>query len=106
MKRIKNKEINVSQLIKEISWSHLRQCNRGTLMSFQLPLHDCEGMLVCQEVIRIIPNKRLVAARKWRDKEVVAKLFYGRHAARHAQREKAGINALLMGGVLPPPLHF
>lgn len=106
IKRIKDMDISVSTLIKEISWSHLRQANRATLMSFQLTLNDCDDVLICREVVRIIPGKRLVAFGKWQGRDVVAKLFYGRNAARHAKREYDGINALLLGGVLTPALHF
>jgi len=108
IRRIKNMDNNnTSQVIQNLSWSHLRQANRASLEPFQLALAESDDVLFCHEIVRVIPGKRVVAFGTWGGKPVVAKLFYQRgRAQRHIKREYAGINALLEGGVLTPALYY
>jgi tRNA A-37 threonylcarbamoyl transferase component Bud32 len=100
-------ENNILTLIQELSWTHLRQANRATLTPFQLALTDSDVPLICKEIIRVVPGKRVVATGTWGNKAVIAKLFYeSRHAARHANRDAKGIEALATNGVLTPTLYY
>jgi tRNA A-37 threonylcarbamoyl transferase component Bud32 len=92
---------------QDLSWRHLKSANRATLEPFQVALKDHVDVLFCQDIVRVIPGKRIVAFGTWGGKDVVAKLFYEpRNAARHAERDADGIKALLAAGVLTPLLHF
>jgi hypothetical protein len=77
--RIKSMDNNtISQLIQNLSWSHLRHANRASLEPFQLALAESDDVLFCKDIVRVIPGKRIVAFGTWGDKPVVAKLFYQR----------------------------
>jgi tRNA A-37 threonylcarbamoyl transferase component Bud32 len=102
-----NMQANTTSLIQEIAWNNLKHANRATLEPFQLVLNDSKEVLYCNEIVRVIPGKRLVAFGTWNNKPIVAKLFYQPgQAARHAKREWEGIDALLISGVLTPELYF
>jgi tRNA A-37 threonylcarbamoyl transferase component Bud32 len=104
---IENMKNNSSQLIKEIAWDKLKTANRATLEPFHVELDGTAAVLYCQEIVRIMPGKRLVAFGSWDDKSVVAKLFYApRKALRHQTRDAQGIKGLLASGVLTPPIYF
>ena len=70
---------------------------------FTLPIG--EAVFVGENILRHLPGKRLVAAGRWKDREVVAKIYFdpSRHAI-HAAREIRGVEAMTKAGVLTPPL--
>lgn len=70
---------------------------------FQLALSP--GLFTGQQVLRFVPNKRLVAFGTWQGKPVVGKIFFGKNAAQHYQNEIAGIQALQSKGI-PTPAIF
>lgn len=91
----------------ELSLKALQRADSISLEPFQLSLSDTNEPLHCQQMIRIIPGKRLVAFGLWGDKEVVAKLFYGgRKAKQHLARDVAGIDALMQSNVPTPKLLY
>lgn len=105
IKHIKNNEN--TGFIKELTWNHLHQANRTTLKPFQITLKNNDEILSCNEIIRVMPGKRVVAFGTLGDKEVVAKLFYKKgHAERHAKREFKGVDALQKNGVITPKLYY
>jgi tRNA A-37 threonylcarbamoyl transferase component Bud32 len=105
--RINNMPNITTDFLHDISFSHLKHANRATLRAFQLALSDSKDLLFCEEIVRVIPGKRLVAFARYGHKQVVAKLFYEpRRAARHAEREYQGIQALLNTGVHTPDLLY
>ena len=68
-------------------------------------MHEQKEVLFCDEILRVIPGRRIVAFGRW-DEEVIAKLFFERnHAERHARRDARGIKALLAAGVQTPLLY-
>lgn len=77
------------------TWKDLRKANLSLSVPFEIQLTDHDVPLICDEIIRIVPGKRLVAHAMWGDKSVVAKLFYlPGHAIRHIERELDGIEEL------------
>ncbi len=61
--------------------------------------------LVCHEVFRLLPGKRVVARAEWNGREVLAKLFVDSSAAaRHRSREESGVRALLDAGIRTPEI--
>lgn len=72
-----------------------RQCN--------LTLDD--GTVVeCEEVVRVVPGKRIVFRGVWQTQAVYAKLFIGRQARHYAERDLRGVKALLDAGIATPAL--
>jgi len=104
---IESMQNNTPHSVNEISLKQLRKATRANLSAFQISLFSSNDILVCHDIIRILPGKRVVAFGKWGSKSVVAKIFYEpRNAARHALRDAVGIKALLNAGVLTPPLFY
>lgn len=93
--------------IRSFSWEHLHQVDEHVKLPFQLALADCETPLICEEIIRIIPKKRLVVFGIWDNKPVVAKLFFeSKSVKRHLQRDINGIETLISSGIPTPKLFF
>ena len=74
--------------------------NLTTPFTVQLDGGTCE----CVEVLRLLPGKRLVARARYRERNVVVKLFIGRGAKRRFTREKTGVAHLLASRVRSPEL--
>lgn len=78
----------------------LYRADRTIKIPFQLVLKDEEEPICCEEIIRIVPRKRLLAFGMWNNKEVAIKLFYEkRFAKRDAERDAFGIEALMQANV-------
>jgi tRNA A-37 threonylcarbamoyl transferase component Bud32 len=96
-----------NKLSEEMSWKKLARVNSGTIsLPFQLTLIDSDKPLICQEVLRIVPGKRLVVSARWDDQIVVAKLFYSRDAKRHVKRDIEGADILQHANVPAPKLLY
>lgn len=94
-------------VIPELTLKELVRANSRMLRPFQLFLSDEAERLYCNEVIRIIPRKRLVAYGTLGGKDVVAKLFYMRgKAKRHLERDVLGIDALMQANVPTPKILY
>lgn len=77
-----------------ISWKALQLAQFGYTSPFVLKLKN-EEVLYADEIIRIVPKKRMTVFGRWRGKQVVAKLFYDKtHALRHIEKELAGLKTL------------
>jgi tRNA A-37 threonylcarbamoyl transferase component Bud32 len=82
------------------TWKELRRADRHFAVPFEIILNDHELPLVCEEIVRIIPGKRLVAFASWGEQAVVAKIFYeSGNAKRHIDREIEGVEQLLTSGI-------
>ncbi|WP_211825236.1 lipopolysaccharide kinase InaA family protein [Kistimonas asteriae] len=62
------------------------------------------GMVVCQDVLRFLPGKRLVVRAELDDQQVIVKCFYGNNADRYYQRELTGIQGFIHAGIDTPAL--
>ncbi len=83
-----------------ITWKALYRADRTIKTPFQIALADRNEILTCDDVIRIVPKKRLLAFGTWGDKEVAIKLFYGeRDAERNAERDASGVELLMQANV-------
>ncbi len=66
-----------------------------------------QAQIVCDEVLRDLPQKRCVLRGTWNQQQVLVKLFLHRTSAkRHWHREKHGIERLLQAGITTPSLLF
>lgn len=85
---------------ENMTWKTLYRADRTIKTPFQIVLADHNEVLSCEEVIRIVPRKRLLAFGKWGGKEVAVKLFYeNRNAKRDAERDAFGIESLMQTNV-------
>lgn len=92
---------------QELSQRDLLKFKRIIPVPFQIQLLDYSEPLICEEIIRILPGKRLVAFGTWREKRIVAKLFFGsKKIKQYASRDVKGIQALAESGILTPEIHF
>lgn len=60
--------------------------------------------VVCHTLLRELPKRRQVFAAHWGDKPVIAKLYFGRRAKRHWQRELSGSRALRAAAIATPDI--
>ena len=98
---------NMKDKLPGITWKVLRRADRTMKGPFTLVLNDTDAPLVCEEVIRIIPGKRLVAFAIWGDQEVAVKLFYEKgKSKRDCQRDVFGSETLMQANVPTPKLLF
>ena len=58
--------------------------------------------LICQEILRVLPGRRLVARVTWENADAVLKLFVGPGAQRYCEREARGLQRLSAAGVSTP----
>ncbi len=74
-------------------------------MAIDLQLTD-GSTLAISEIVRVVPNKRLVCKAVWNHTHVYAKLFIGANAKRYAQRDKRGVQALVEVNIATPDLLY
>jgi len=89
---------------QDLSRQKLLKASYDFSSSFLLTLAHHEQPLCCEEVVRIVPGKRLVAFGQWNNREVVAKIFFSRQAKQHQQRDLKGAQALMAAKIPSPAL--
>ncbi len=94
--------------VKEISWKELYHAHhRETIVPFKITLAESESPILCEQIVRLLPGKRMVVLGTWNDQLVVIKLFYGGRAAeRHFERDLSGVETLLSSGIPTPNLLY
>lgn len=101
----------MSEDVYSATLDFLRQSQYDLKLPFSLSLQvgKEEGgvPLVCRQLLRLIPGKRMVCAGIWGQREVVVKLFLDPvKATRHWQRELNGVKALEKAGIATPERLF
>lgn len=86
--------------------SELKTAGRTPALPMNLALADAVGPAELQllTLLRVLPGQRYVGAGIWRGRPVLAKLLVGSKAARHFQRERAGVRLLAEQGMTTPLL--
>ncbi|KWS86654.1 lipopolysaccharide kinase InaA family protein [Pseudomonas syringae] len=86
--------------------SELKNAGRTPELPMSLTLADAAGSAELQllTLLRVLPGQRYVGAGVWRCRTVLAKLLVGDKAARHFQRELAGVRLLAEQGLTTPLL--
>ena len=86
--------------------SELKSAGRSPNLPLSLSLVDAAGPADLQllSLLRVLPGQRYVGAGIWRGRPVLAKLLVGSKAARHFQRELAGVRLLAEQGLTTPLL--
>ncbi|MEY1662309.1 lipopolysaccharide kinase InaA family protein [Isoalcanivorax beigongshangi] len=82
-----------------------RLAGRVPALPYVMELAD-GSQLELLEWLRVLPDKRYVARARWRDQQVLAKVFVGPSAERHCRREQRGIQRLLDQGIATPALLY
>ncbi|VVC74833.1 3-deoxy-D-manno-octulosonic acid kinase [Aquicella siphonis] len=89
-----------------LSWNELYAANFAFNQPFCLRLRDNQ-LFFGDQVIRVIPRRRMVAFGVWQGKQVVAKLFFdSKHAKRHMEKDIAGIKALQKNKIPTPEMYY
>ena len=86
--------------------SELKTAGRTPDLPLTVELADAAGpgQLQLLSLLRVLPGERYVGAAVWRCRPVLAKLLVGNKAARHFQRELAGVRLLAEQGLTTPLL--
>lgn len=93
--------------MQTITWKTLNRADKTMKVPFSLALKDHEEPILCEEVVRIIPGKRLVAFGVWGEQDVAIKLFYEKgRAKRDCDRDVFGVETLMQANVPTPKLLF
>lgn len=92
--------------IHDFSWERLHTVDFSFNSPFSLTLADGSKLKI-NEVIRVMPGKRLVGFAEWNNEQVVAKLFFDvKHGSRHVKTDSQGIALLKERKVPTPTLLF
>lgn len=71
-----------------------------------IPLAD-QTQFEATELLRIIPQKRIVLGGQWKGRPAIAKLFLQKHRAlHHAKRELNGLQTLRKSGINTPEIYY
>ena len=81
----------------------LQALSREGTDAFRLTLTDAMS-IECLEIVRRVPDKRIVCRGIWNNQSVYAKLFIGNQAQRYATRDLRGVRALTEAGIATPRL--
>lgn len=96
-----------SNAVTDITWNELYEADRTFPVPFKLTLKDHEEPVYCEQLVRIIPGKRMVLFGTWDNQPVVIKVFYEKgRASYHVKRELEGVDALLNANIPTPNLLF
>lgn len=57
-----------------------------------------------RKILRVLPGRRIAGDGVWQGKRVLAKVFLGRDARRHGERERSGVESLNRAGLATPAL--
>jgi tRNA A-37 threonylcarbamoyl transferase component Bud32 len=91
--------------IRTVSSADLYQANYQFQTPFIVELP--QGEFFAEEVVRLIPKRRMVVFGSWRGVPAVAKLFYDRlHAARHLAADATGMKAMKDNKIPTPGLLY
>lgn len=85
--------------------SDLYAIERPAERRFVIMLNAVDDLHV-EAVVRVVKHRRVVVRAVWQSRPVYAKLFIGRDAARYAERDRRGAQALADAGVMTPALLY
>lgn len=95
----------MGEAMKSITPKNLRTITHEFGVPFSIRIDDDPEGLICTELLRLLPGKRIVCKATYQSGTVIAKLFLDPvHAARHLKREVDGLNALYAAGIAAPKM--
>lgn len=95
----------LSNVLPQLTGSQLQAVDYQFSGPFELPLESNENLLV-DDVIRLIPKRRMVVFGLWKGKHVVAKLFYTKRAAEQMEKDALGVAKMQENKIPTPALYF
>jgi len=91
---------------KQFFWKDLQEIDFTFQAPFFVALTD-KQFFNAEQIVRLIPKKRMVVFGTWLGKPAVAKLFFeAQHAKRHADKEVQGIKCLQENKIPTPELYY
>lgn len=82
-------------------WEHRRE------IALPFSLHLVDNIeLLCEDILRILPGRRLVCRARQGDKPVLVKLFLGEDGQREAREDALGVKAMMAAGIVTPTLRL
>lgn len=94
---------DLSAELRSVNWKDLQRANYQFAAPFLVVLED--GEFTVQQIVRLIPKRRMVVFGLWKGQPAVAKLFYDRrHAVRHANEDSVGVKVLVERSIPTPAL--
>src|SRR3990167_11281553 len=91
--------------LQTLTGSELQTADYHFSGPFELLLDKSDNLLV-DEVIRLIPKRRMVVFGLWKGKQVAAKLFYSKHALLQMEKDAAGVKKMRDNKIPTPELYF
>lgn len=93
---------------QQLSALEIIAAKRDIDVPFALRVVTQEGIkqVMCREILRLLPGKRLVALGECDGESIVIKVFLGRSRFRHLSKEKEGVDAIAGAGVRAPQLKW
>ncbi len=85
--------------------NNLQVLNQYGLIADTLMLSNGTQLSVLN-IVRYVPNRRIVCSALWQNQQVYTKLFIGKDAKSYAQRDEAGVRNLQAANVLTPNLLY
>lgn len=78
---------------------------REIALPFRLQLSD-SGELICEEILRLLPGRRLVCRARQDGRAVLVKLFLGKSGPQEAGQDARGVKAMIAAGINTPLLRL
>lgn len=98
---------SILPFFQALDWQNLMRSEQAINLPITLSLLDWKEPLSLDEIIRIVPGKRLVAFGMLGNRPIVAKLFYAAgNAQSHAKRDLLGTEALIAASIPTPKIFF
>lgn len=89
--------------LRSVNWKELQRAHYQFAAPFLVALED--GEFTVQQIVRLIPKKRMVVFGLWKGQPAVAKIFYdSHHAARHANEDSVGVKVMVERKIPTPAL--
>lgn len=90
-----------------ITRAELKKADLTTHVPFLLELSENDEPIICEQIVRVIPGKRMVIFGTWHDKNIVIKLFFARgKSQKNLADEIYGIEALTASRIPTPTTIF
>jgi tRNA A-37 threonylcarbamoyl transferase component Bud32 len=91
--------------IRSVVWDDLHGADYRFATPFIIELD--QGEFFAEEIVRLVPGRRMVAFGSWRGVPVAVKLFYDRkHAARQLNADVAGVKAMIENKIPTPDIRY
>jgi len=96
------------RMLQQLTASELIVAKRDIDVPFELRVVTEEGVkrVLCREILRLLPGKRLVVLGECNNEPVVTKVFLGRTRCRHLAKETQGIVAIANADVRTAELKW